>query len=503
MGVFSTPGVVVNATGSIGLAFVLWLVGALVAFSGLTLYIELGSRFPNRSGGDAVFLEQAYPYPRYFMPTVFAICSVILGSTAVSATVFAQYTMHALDIVVTPWRQKWLAVAMLSFCLAICAASNRVSFRIINALGFIKIASMAFIICTGIAVLSGLTSIKDPAENLKRPFEGSNWGANALVTGLIKIDYTFNGWSSAIVFLSEVQADATTGSLYLQSPHTDPVNLVRRASYAALAFVTVIFLFINIAYFAAIPKETLSQSGSLVGAMFCESVYGVDSFVAKRLFPLMVTSSCVGLLIATTLYHARIVRETSRQGVLPFPEILSSTWPFGTPAGPILVQWVLSVLVIVLPPAKEAFEFLIDSHIYPTLVFGTLSALAVWILRARSPQAGKAGFRAWNGFVVIYLVKCVMSLIMPWIPPQDGSHHGNGGMWYAMYCVVGVVLVLFSILYYIIWMILLPRLGGYEMVQETVTLAGGALTNRFRKVSKRDMDRSEGDEEDTAPLLQE
>lgn len=70
-------------------------------------------------------------------------------------------------------------------------------------------------------------------------------------------------------------------------------------------------------------------------------------------------------------------------------------------------------------------------------------------------------------------------------------------MWYGTYCVVGVVLVLSSMLYYWIWMILLPRLGGYEMVQETVTLEGGALTNRFQRVP---IERS-GDEEDTAPLL--
>ncbi|KAG8874529.1 hypothetical protein FRB98_008359 [Tulasnella sp. 332] len=430
---------------------------------------------------------------------MYAIRTIILGSTAVSATVFAQYTMHALDITVTSSRQKWLAVGMLSACLAVCAISNRLSFKIMNALGFVKIASMAFIICTGIAVLSGLTPIKDPLENLKAPFEGSNWSANALVTALMKIDYSYDGWNCAIIFMSEVQTQQDdTPNSSSGSSASDPVKIVRRAGYAALGLVTLIFLIINIAYFAAIPKETLSQSGSLVGVLFCESVYGIG-FVSKRLFPLMVTSSCIGLLIATTLYHARIVRETARQGVLPYPEFLSSTWPFGTPGGPILIQWVLSVLLILLPPAKGAFEFLIDSHIYPNLVFGTLSALAVWILRARTTLPEKGIFRAWNGFVAIYIVKCIVSLVMPWIPPRGGSHSDDGRMWYAMYCVVGLVLIVFSMLYYWVWMILLPRLGGYEMVQETVTLEGGALTNRFEKVP---IERSR-DEEDTTPLLNE
>lgn len=110
----------------------------------------------------------------------------------------------------------------------------------------------------------------------------------------MKIDYTFMGWNHAINFLSEVQ-------LSNQHANTkdDPVKLVRQASYAALCIASVIFLFLNISYFAAVPKDVLRNSGSLVGAMFCESVYGKDSFVAVRMFPTFVALSCVGGLIST------------------------------------------------------------------------------------------------------------------------------------------------------------------------------------------------------------
>lgn len=79
--------------------------------------------------------EQAYPWPPYLVSTVFGVCLVVLSLTAINATggalkivfpvldspisspVFAQYTMHALDITVTPFRQKGLAVAMVTFTL--------------------------------------------------------------------------------------------------------------------------------------------------------------------------------------------------------------------------------------------------------------------------------------------------------------------------------------------------------------------------------------------------
>lgn len=48
--------------------------------AGLLLYVELASMFPNRSGAEVVYLEQAYPRPRFFVPTVFAISAVLLSS---------------------------------------------------------------------------------------------------------------------------------------------------------------------------------------------------------------------------------------------------------------------------------------------------------------------------------------------------------------------------------------------------------------------------------------
>ena len=46
-----------------------------------------------------------------------------------------------------------------------------------------------------------------------------------------------------------------------------------------------------------------------------------------------------------------------RQGVLPFPKFWATTWPFGTPSGPYFVKWALTLLMILAPPAGDAFNF--------------------------------------------------------------------------------------------------------------------------------------------------
>ena len=68
-GVYSTPASILRNTGSVGLSLIYWVLGFFNAASALAIYLEFASYFPNRSGSEVVYLEQAYPRPRYFWPT--------------------------------------------------------------------------------------------------------------------------------------------------------------------------------------------------------------------------------------------------------------------------------------------------------------------------------------------------------------------------------------------------------------------------------------------------
>lgn len=49
--------------------------------------------------------------------------------------------------------------------------------------------------------------------------------------------------------------------------------------------------------------------------------------------------------------------NVNRQGVLPFTRFWTSTRPFGTPLGPYWLKWALTALMILAPPAGDAFNF--------------------------------------------------------------------------------------------------------------------------------------------------
>lgn len=62
----ATAANILKGTGSVGLALFFWVIGYVISMSGLSVYLELASYFPGRSGADVVYLEQAYPRPRFF-----------------------------------------------------------------------------------------------------------------------------------------------------------------------------------------------------------------------------------------------------------------------------------------------------------------------------------------------------------------------------------------------------------------------------------------------------
>jgi hypothetical protein len=58
---------------------VYWALGLFTSLANLSVYLEYAAYFPNRSGSEVVYLEQAYPRPRWLVPTAFAFVSVVLS----------------------------------------------------------------------------------------------------------------------------------------------------------------------------------------------------------------------------------------------------------------------------------------------------------------------------------------------------------------------------------------------------------------------------------------
>ncbi|KAJ5566621.1 hypothetical protein N7535_008259 [Penicillium sp. DV-2018c] len=471
-GVFSTPSTVLKGAGSVGLTLFYWVIGYLMAASSLAVYMEFAACFPSRSGSEVVYLEQSYPRPKYFFPTVFAMQTVLFSFSSSNAVVLAQYLFKLADSEYTDWQVKGVAVACYSVAVLVLAFNTRWSLRVANAIGLVKLVTLIFIAITGLVVLGGHTSVKNPTANFKNAFEGTESAtAYGATNALTKVWFSFAGYENAFNVVNEVR---------------NPTKTLKWSAPLSLGVTAALYLLANIAYFSAASKEEILGSKVVAAGLFFEKVFGTGGAASALNF--LICLSAFGNLLAVLIGQSRMLRECGRQGVLPFTSFWTSTWPFGTPLGPYLVKWGFTVLMILAPPAGDAFNFVVDLGVYATSCFGSLLTIGLVITRIRRARLNipAPDYQAWHITVVFAILANLYMVVMPWYPPSEGAHGGDVSFWYATYCAVALGIIGLCGVYYFVWIKLLPRIQGFKWEQTVLKMDSGATAHRLVRVPNRD-----------------
>lgn len=465
-GIFATPGNIYKSVGSIGLALTVWFVGAAVAACGLAVSMELGCMLP-RSGGHKVYLEFMYQRPRFLASTMVAITAVLLGFTASNCIVFGEYMLVALDMEVTAFAQRTLAVGLLTAITIMHGCFLKTGIWVQNALAWVKIGLMAFMAILGVvALFLPQTSSRENVEKLSlaRLFEGSNWNIVALSTAIFKVTYSFAGYDNVNNVLNEVK---------------DPVRTLKTMAPTVLLTVFVFYLTVNIAYFIVVPLQEINNSGELIAALFFDNIFGKN--VGSTVLSILVAISAAGNVMVVTFSLARVNQEVARQGFLPFAKYLSSSYPFNAPLGGLIVHYIPSLLVIVLPPQQDVYAFILDIEGYPAQFFAMAICIGTLWLRKSRPDL-KRPFKAWRVAVWLRIALSSYLIVAPFFPPKNGQ--SDVGFWYATYAVVGGGLLVCGVIYWYLWTVLIPRLRGYRLEEEGYTLQDGTRVTKLVKVRK-------------------
>ncbi|KAI9151662.1 High-affinity methionine permease [Paramyrothecium foliicola] len=525
-GIFSTPGTILKGTGSVGLALIYWVIGFFMAIAGFGVYLELASYFPNRSGSEAVYLEQAYPRPKYLFPIAFAVQSVILSFSSSNAIVLARYTWRIAEKSPSPWQLNGVAVAAYTLAVICVIAHNKYSLWATNVFGVLKVITLIFISITGLVVLGGnVDKIADPGVNFRNSFEGTTDNGNDLAVALVNIVFSYTGYANAFNVVNEIK---------------NPIQTIRKSGFISVLVVALLYIFCNIAYFAAVPKDEFKASKEISAAVFFTTVFGRGR--AETALNVLVLLSAFGNLLAVLIGQSRLIREIGRQGVLPFPKFWVTTKPFGTPIGPYLLKWAVTFIMIVGPPAGDAFQFgkkferaqctgtrltidvVVSLKTYPDGIFHLAMAIGLYLIRIRRKRVGKTdtGFKVWDVLLIFFILIQLYIVATPWIPPKTGIYGGSVSFFYATYCLVGIgvyvspvtrvsfrfwlVLTVWSSLiicglYYYAWMHLLPKWGKYAIRSEVLDIDdNGANTHRLVKVPLAEVEQWDATHDDAGNL---
>ncbi|KAM5356675.1 hypothetical protein ACJ41O_003321 [Fusarium nematophilum] len=448
-GIFATPSSILALSGSTGLALFMWVIGAVIAAAGTAVYLEWGTGIP-RNGGEKNYLEFIYRKPRFLVTGMYASYVILMGWASGNSVVFGEYILHAANKEVDRWNQRGVGLACITVAFIIHGTALKWGLRLQNVLGIIKIIIVLIIILAGFVALGGHVKLDEKPDNFSNAFEGTSGSAYGVVTALYNVIWSFVGYSNANYALSETR---------------NPQRTLKIAAPVAIISVSILYMLVNIAYFAAVPKEEILASKRLVAASLFRNVMGST---AERALSVFVALSAFGNVLSVIFSQGRLVQELGREGILPFSRLWASNRPFNAPLAGLFEHWVICVIVILAPPPGDAYNFILNLISYPlAIVNAFVGAGLVHLYLNRSKFNWNPPIKATLPVALFFTLSNIYLVIAPFVPPEDGQNQYESLPYY-IHCVVGIAILVAGAVYWLFWAIILPKIGKYELVRETV-----------------------------------
>ncbi|KAI9282995.1 amino acid/polyamine transporter I, partial [Umbelopsis sp. AD052] len=438
-GIFSTPSGILISVGSIGMSLMVWVIAALASVCGVLAYIELGSMLP-RSGGEKEYLDYEYRKPKALAPFLFCLSMIVLtrgGACAVDSIVVGTYILFAAGITDNPWAERGIGIVVITIVCLLHSFSVPWGIRTTDWLTMIKIIVLVMISITGIIAAAGGTHAP-PTHAFTNAFEGTLADGSGYAIALFKAFFAFDGWNNANYVIGELR---------------NPVRTLKVAALSAISLVSVLYVLANIAYFAVVPKDVILTSKTVVAAEFFTRVYGPRA--GGQALPVLVAISSFGSVCAMTFTAGRVIMEAAREGYLPFGSFFGQVSRYDTPANAFIIHWVITMILMLAPPAGDSYNFIVNLQSYPEWWFYGASVVGLLILRRTQPYAARPFKSFWITNVFFVLVS-VFLVIVPFIPPKVSDTPS------IPYYVVPVVSLAFIALSACLWYIRVKLFHGLE-----------------------------------------
>ncbi len=365
-GIFTTTGFLAGDLGRPSLVLSIWLVGALMVFAGCLSYSELGINFP-RSGGEYVYLREAWGPAWGFMSGWVSFVAGFSGPVALSAMAFAEYlgtffpTLRA-----GPEGTKFLGFLNLTPG-ALLAVGLIVGLAVVNILGvslaarlqstltFLTLAVLWLFLVLSFTVGEG--NWQNFALETARTSRHSVSGQFA--ASLVFVMFAYSGWNAATYVAEEMK---------------DPDRTLPRALIGGAGLVALFYFALNAAFIYALPLESLKGIVP-VGATAARALFGdrVSGF-----FIIVMALALFGCVSAMSLVGPRVSFAMARDGAF-FPGAARVHPRWQTPARAILYQACMSSALVLTGTIGTLMAYVG----FALVLFASLAAAGLIRLRKR------------------------------------------------------------------------------------------------------------------------
>lgn len=380
-GVFGSLGFQVAGIPSGFPILVLWLVGGLVSFCGAVCYAELASIFP-KSGGEYHLLSKAWNPFIGFLAGWLSVTVGFAAPVAANAALLGGYMGS-----ITGLSPLWFGIPVVVL-VALVHLGKLSSIGIFQS-GF-TYAKVALILVLGL--LAFFLGTAQPLSFLPKEGDGQLIASGGFAISLVYVLYAYTGWNAATYMMDEVHR---------------PEKTVPLALLIGTAFVTVLYVFINLAFLYSTPIEKMAGQAE-VGLIAAESILGPKG---GMIMGILISFGLISTISSMTWAGPRVTAAIGRDHARF--QILGKLNKNGVPALAVLLQAAIVILLV----ASATFEQLIN-YVQALLTISSLMVVVgLVVLRVRRPDLHRP-YRAW-GYPLTPLIFGGLSLYVLWFQIQQ------------------------------------------------------------------------------------
>lgn len=388
IGIFIAPPAVAAQVEGPGAFLLVWLLGGLSALCGALSVAELGAMMP-RAGGDYPYLKTAYGPGLAFAAGWLQLLAVFPGSLAAMAVGTSAFQLPIILGDAYTWpatlglepSTAWAAAIILGLTVV-----NHVGVMISGRLQIVVTIAPVLMLLVGTAGVmihqgTHAGALATAGTSMKVP------GVAAVAAAFLPVYFAFSGWNAAIFVGGEIDK---------------PGRNVPRALVGGTLAVTVLYLALCLGFLSVFTMGALANTGE-AGTAAARLLFGGWGEAAVTVSILL---AMLGSLNGTIMTGSRIAFAMAKDGHCIAPAAISSP-RFGTPAVALWMQAGWALLLVF----THGFEALMNYASAAMLITGTLTVVAVFVLRRKLPKLPRP-YRTWGYPITpaLYVVSSVAVL---------------------------------------------------------------------------------------------
>lgn len=406
-GVYKKVAPMADQLHSSGWVLIAWVLGGIITMFGALSNAEVAGMLAD-TGGEYVYFKKIY---NRFVSFMFGWANFSVIQTAAISSLAYVFAQSFRSVVTLPDVLPQLATYSIGgvfypfadLSTKLVAVALIIILSVINTQSIKSVADLSkvilWLVYIGLAaiVIAGLTS---GASDITMSFDFSTPDhtitVSALFTALLAAFWAYQGWSSIGFIGGEIK---------------DPnKNIPKGIAFGTLLIIGIYFI-VNMTYMSVLSVDQLSAihaAGNQVAAIeMIKVIWGNGGVLFISILILLTTLGCTH---ATMYGSARTYFAMAREGM--FFKFMSRLNSSHVPSNVIWIQCLWGCLLVF----SGSFDQLTDMVIFAIFIFYGATAVGVFILRKKMPDAHRP-YKVWGYPVVpaIFIVFCIGLLVNTFI----------------------------------------------------------------------------------------